>query len=128
MQTITFTPLELYTSIMGLCGAIVTLSAAGVSIAKVVGKIKAPEDLQNARLSRCEERLNDHDKLFADHRLFFANDNKRIKDIEESNRVTQRAMLALLKHSINGDDLESLKRAERDLENFLISKTQEKLC
>ena len=50
------------------------------------------------------------------------NDNKRIKILEDGNRVTQMALLALMSHAINGDDIDKLTEAKTKLEQYLITK------
>ena len=121
-NSITFTPAELVSIILGICAAIVTISAAIGVVAKLVVKAKAPEVEQNARLDTIDRRLDDIDKTIATFREYFTNDDNRFKAIEKSNKVTQTALLALLKHSLNGNDITSLKEAERSLEEYLIEK------
>lgn len=121
-NTITFTPAELVSIILGICAAIVTISAAIGVIAKLIVKAKAPEVEQNKRLDTIDRRLDDIDKTIATFREYFTNDDNRFRAIEKSNKVTQTALLALLKHSLNGNDITSLKEAERSLEEYLIDK------
>ena len=119
---ITFTPNDIVTMILALSAGIVTISGAISAIASWFTKAKQPEQMQNERLAKCEERLDQHDEKLNTYMAYFQSDDLRLRKIEESNRITQRSMLALLKHSINGDDLESLRKAEKDLEEYLINK------
>lgn len=121
-SSITFTPAELVSIILGICAAIVTISAAIGVIAKLIVKARAPEAEQNIRLDTIDKRLDDIDKTIATFREYFTNDDNRFKAIERSNKVTQTALLALLKHSLNGNDIDSLKEAEKSLEEYLIDK------
>ena len=121
-NSITFTPAELVSIILGICAAIITISAAIGVIAKLVVKARAPEAEQNIRLDTIDKRLDDIDKTIATFREYFTNDDNRFKAIEKSNKVTQTALLALLKHSLNGNDIDSLKEAEKSLEEYLIDK------
>lgn len=121
-NTITFTPAELIAIILGICTTVVTISAAIGVIVKAIDKARAPELKQNNRLDLIEKRLEDIDKTIATFREYFTNDDNRFKAIEKSNKVTQTALLALLKHSLNGNDKESLKEAEKSLEEYLIDK------
>ena len=109
---ITFTPQDFVTLILGICGAITCISGALAVIVKAVTAAKQPNKTQDQRLDSIEKRLNAHDKLFE-------KDNCRIKTIEEGNRVTQRALLALLSHAINGNNTAELKKAEADLSEYL---------
>ena len=119
---ITFTPAQLIALVLAICGAIVTISAAIGVIAKALEKARAPEKEQNERLDSHEKRLNALDDIIVKFREYFDNDDRRFKEIEKSNKVTQSALLALLKHSLNGNDTESLKEARKNLEEYLIEK------
>lgn len=114
-EPITFTPHQIIEMVLWICGTIVTLSAAITIIIKVVQKMKAPEKTQNERIEKLEKQMEKVNQLFD-------NDNKRLKTLEEGNRVTQQAILALLSHAINGNDVDSLRDAKTNLENYLIGK------
>lgn len=121
-KVISFTWTELIGFISLIGGAIITVSAVVTIIINGVKKLRAPEDKQNEKLKNHEDRINsleNQNKIFTQ---YFINDDKRFKAIERSNKITQSAILALLKHSINGQDIESLKKAEKSLEEFLIEK------
>lgn len=119
---ITFTPAQLIALILAVCGAIVTISAAIGVVAKALDKARAPEKEQNERLDAHEKRLNAHDEIIERFKEYFDNDDRRFKEIEKSNKITQSALLALLKYSLNGNDTDSLKAAEKNLEDYLIDK------
>ena len=121
-NVISFTPAQLIALVLAICGAIVTISAAIGVIAKALDKARAPEKEQNERLDAHEKRLNAHDEIIERFKEYFDNDDRRFKEIEKSNKITQSALLALLKHSINGEDITSLKEAEKSLEEYLIEK------
>lgn len=102
-------------SVLYICTAITTISAAVTVIAALISKMKAPNERQNLRLDQIETRL---DKLSN----YLDNDNVRIKAIEEGNKVTQKAILALMSHAINGNDTDKLTEAKNSLEQYLINK------
>lgn len=110
---ISFIPLQLAGIIVSVCGVIITVSSAITVLISWSQKIKKPENLQNERLQALEEdiqALNKH----------LENDAKRINKLENGNRVTQKAILALLAHGIDGNDIEGMKKAKKDMEDFLI--------
>lgn len=119
---ITFTPAEAVSVIIGICTAIVTISASIGVIAKLLEKAKAPEATQNARLDNMEKQIDEIRDTLNRYQGYFANDDARFKSIEKSNKITQTALLALLKHNLSGSDLEALKEAEKSLEEYLIEK------
>lgn len=99
---------ETWTTVLAVASAIVLLSNAAEKVAAAYKAAKAPNDNQNARLDRLEERMDDVDaKLSRDH---------------DSNRVTQRALLALLDHGIDGNNIEQMQHAKEELQNHLINR------
>lgn len=121
-SVISFTPAQIIAFVLALCGAIVTISAAIGVIIRAIDKARAPEKEQNERLDAHEKRLNAHDEIIVKFKEYFDNDDRRFKEIEKSNKITQSALLALLKFNLNGNDTESLKKAEESLEEYLIEK------
>ena len=121
-NTISFTPAQLISIILGICAAIVTISAAIGVIIKAIDKARAPEAEQNSRLDTIDKRLDNIDATIEKFKEYFTNDDNRFKAIEKSNKITQTALLALLKHSLNGNDVDALKTAEKSLEDYLIEK------
>lgn len=115
---ITFTPAQL----IALATAIITVSSAFGVIFNLASKLREPENKQNDRIKACEDRLSKMDSVIEKFREYFSNDDRRFKEIEEGNKITQTALLALLKHSINGNDTKALKEAEKSLEEYLINK------
>ena len=115
---IQFTPAQL----IAVAAAIITVSTAAGIIINLISKLKEPEKKQDDRITRCEDRLDKMDIILEKFKSFFSNDDKRFKEIEEGNKITQTAILALLKHSINGNDTKALKDAEKNLEEYLINR------
>lgn len=121
-NVIQFTPAQLIALILSVCAAIVTISAAIGVIAKALDKARAPEKEQNERLNNHDKRIGALEDIANRFKEYFDNDDRRFKEIERTNKITVSALLAILKHSLNGNDIESLKQAERSLEEYLIEK------
>lgn len=107
----TFTPGQ----ILVLCGAIITISGAASVLFNMFIRITAPNRVQNARLDAIELKLEKHDELFK-------RDLDRFEGIEKGSRVTQRAILALLAHGIDGNDIDDLRKAKSELQEYLIGR------
>lgn len=70
---------------------------------------------KDAPVNNLEEKVNEHDeRLDRDH--------KRLNDLEESNRIIMRALMAMLSHEINGNSDEKLKASFDEIQQFLIEK------
>lgn len=95
------------------CVAIVTIVNAWKAVKDV--KAASPNAKQNAILQLHEERL----KLI-EERLQKGDD--RFERIDSGSEVTQEALLALLSHAINGNDVDGLKEARDKLQKYLIKR------
>ena len=62
-----------------------------------------------------KKKIDDHDKLLD-------NDNKRLKEIEDSNRMILQCLLVIINHDITGNGIEKMKTARDELQEFLINK------
>ena len=101
--------------ILALAGAVTTLGSAAEKIAKVIRAAKAPNEQQDERISAAEKDIKDI-------KGFLAIDKKRLDALEDGNRVTQRAILALLGHGIDGNNQKQMREAKEGLEEYLISR------
>ena len=119
---ISFTIGQLLTLILSICGAIIALSGAAAVIVKIVAKIKKPNIDQDARLDSQELWLKRHDDRLNLYEIYFKNDKDQITLIKEGNRVQQQAMLALLSHAIDGNNIGELKESKKSLEKYLIER------
>lgn len=114
---------EFWTILMGCCSALITISAAVAVIVSAVKKLKEPENAQNRKLEDISKKIDSIEARLKIHEEYFNNDNRRITAIEEGNRVTQKAILALMSHAINGNDVEKLKKAEDELREYLVNRS-----
>lgn len=84
---------------------------------------KEPTKMLETRIANLENLLNGEYRMkFNDYDSHFKADLERIKQIEEGNKVTQKALLALLNHAIDGNNTAQLKKAEEDLQQYLIDR------
>lgn len=106
---------EIVAAVLAVAGAISTLAGAANWLVKLVQVIKAPNAEQDRRLAKLEKHMEEVDG-------YLANDKKRLDNIDESTRVTQRALLALLAHGIDGNHQSQMEDAKKELELHLIKK------
>ena len=109
------TTAELWAAVLAFASAIVLLSNAAEKIAKAVRTAKAPNALQDERLDKVEKHLEEID-------TYLEHDKRRLDTIEDGNRATQRALLALLDHGIDGNNIEQMQHAKETLQNYLINR------
>lgn len=101
--------------LLAVAGGISTICTAGNWIIRLVQVIKAPNAEQDKQLAELQEWRKGVDQKLD-------NDNKRLLRKEEGDRVTQRALLALLAHGIDGNHQKQMEEAKEELQNHLISK------
>ena len=106
---------EIVAVALAVAGGISTLAGAGNWIIKIINAIKAPNVEQDKRLSNLEKHMEEVDG-------YLANDKKRLDSIDGDTRVTQRALLALLAHGIDGNHQKQMEEAKEELELHLIKK------
>lgn len=88
--------------LLAACAAVVTIAKAW-DIVKHWGKGDVKSELRKLRADRDA-------------------DQKKISDLEEANAVTMRALLALVRHSINGNNIEGLKQTQTEIQDYLIQR------
>lgn len=103
-------------------GTVLTFASGFLLIANAVTMLiriskarKAPDERQDARLDTLEEWRKEVDKKLT-------SDHDHLRAIDEGNRVTQRALLALLEHGIGGSNIEQMQRAKEELQEHLINR------
>ena len=98
--------------ILAICGSISILGGAFAYVAKVFGWIRKPEHEQNLKLQDHEIRIQKLENKAA-------NDFEEIEELKKQNYLLLTAMLATIKHQINGDDVESLKECSASIETYV---------
>ena len=109
------TPAMIWSTVLSIAAAIVLLSNAVEKIVKAVRAAKAPNVQQDERLAELEKWREKVDRRLT-------NDDDRLSDIDSGNRVTQRALLALLDHGIDGNNIEQMQHAKEELQDHLINR------
>lgn len=104
----TFTLTQLWQLFLAMCGSIATIAGAGAIIYSAYKAIRKPDDERDKKLNRHQELLE--------------NDNKRLKELEESNKIMMQSMLALMSHELDGNHKTELEKARNDLQEYLIKK------
>lgn len=104
-----------WTIMFSTASAIVLISNAVEKIVKAYKSAKAPNIRQDERLLALEKW-----KDSVERRLNADNDS--LRDIEKGDRAMQRALLALLDHGIDGNNIKQMEDAKEELQNHLINK------
>lgn len=106
-----------------ILGGLITIFTVWEKIESRVSKTKEPTTNLEERVSLIEKKLEFEIKAtFVEYDARFGRDKTKIESIEEGNKVTQKALLALLEHSIDGNNTDGLKKAKESLSQYLIDR------
>jgi len=93
---------------------------------KIETRIKQAKEptkqLENRIIALEQLTSQTYQQKFAEYDEHFAKDLMRIDSIEQGTRVTQKAILALLKHAVDGNETDALKEASKELTKYLIER------
>lgn len=101
--------------LMALAGFINTVGSAIEKLAKAIKAAKAPNTEQDKRLYNLEEWRKDVEGQLEKYR-------KHFNTLDDGSRVTQLALLALLDHGIDGNNIQQMQHAKEELQNHLINR------
>lgn len=90
--------------ILALCAFITAIWG----VYKIVKELKKPNDDLKSEVARHSQLLD--------------TDNKRLNDIEESNRMVLQSLLVIINHEITGNGIEKMKDARDKLQEYLIER------
>lgn len=97
------------------CAALITISTAIKIIVSAIQTARKPTIQQDHRLDDIDKKLKQHDELLND-------EETRLGLLNIGSATTQRALLALLSHAIDGNNIDELKAARKELQDFLIER------
>lgn len=90
--------------ILALCAFITAIWG----VYKIVKELKKPNDDLKSEVARHSQMLD--------------TDNKRLNDIEESNRMVLQSLLVIINHEITGNGIEKMKDTRDKLQEYLIER------
>lgn len=125
-EPIGITPAELWSVVLAVCGAIITISGAIAIIVNFVQKAKEPNKRQDERIEALELSIKHiNDRLERGDRHFIS-DAERMsnleKEVKTTNKVIIESLQALTSHAIDGNNVEQLKNSKKALDDYLIDK------
>lgn len=98
-----------------VCTAMTLIVSIINIILTIINHAREPEVKQDERLTDLEERMTR-----AEEKL--ASDKKEFERYEEGNKIVMQSLLALMRHSIDGNHVDNLKEAAKHLDDYLVNK------
>ena len=102
-------------SIISIAAGITAICVCVSWLYKGAKKVQDPVNKNEERITAIEARLAKHDEMLDA-------DNRRLKAIEGENRIIMKALLALLSHGIDGNDVDGMRLARDELQKYLIER------
>ena len=99
----------------GLAALVLVLVGAYNTIMSAVKNYREEKSRKDRPVSSLEAKVNDHEERLGGN-------DRRINDLEESNRIIMRALMAMLSHEINGNSDEKLRASYDEIQQFLIDR------
>ena len=109
------TPALVIGGILALAGAVSTIGSAVEKIVKVVKAAKAPTDSMADRITELETWKEVVERKLNKVQTHF-------DAIDASDRITKVALLALLDHGIDGNNIDQMQHAKEELQTHLINR------
>jgi len=106
-----------------LCGILVSIWAVVGIVRQIIDATKKPERAVNGKIAQIEGDIaflkDEDEKIFR----CLDNDKARLDGLAQGTALTQSALIELMNHAINGDNVEGLKAARDNLNNYLVKRT-----
>lgn len=106
---------QIWAWLLAAASAVVLLSNAVEKIAKAVHHAKVPNAKQDERIAELERWRKEVDAKLE-------SDLHRLDNIEAGNRASHQALLALLDHGIDGNNIKQMQDAKETLQQHLINR------
>ena len=100
--------------VLGLPAAINTIGGAVEKIAKAKRAVEAPNAAQNEEIRQLKSDVDDIKKKLVE-------DKRRLDESQRASHISQEALLALLEHGLNGNNVEQMTNAKNKLNDYLIN-------
>lgn len=112
---IVFSPADMIALIKSICYLIAAVAAAAGAISVLINKLRAPDRGRDKRIEECEKRIDEATEKIEKLSLYVHRDFVHFEELEKSNKVFQRGILALVNHSIDGNNVEELKAVSDEI-------------
>ena len=106
---------EVWTIIVAGISAFLLLAQAAEKIAAAIKAAKAPNEEQSRDIAELKEWRKEVDRKLS-------NDQKTLEDIKKGNQAMYTALLALLDHGIDGNNIKQMQDAKSELYSHLTDK------
>ena len=104
-----------FEQLVGLMAVALVLIGAYNTIMSAIKTHREEKKRKDAPVNNLEGQVKEHDERLK-------RDHERLNELEDSNRIIMRALMALMSHEINGNSDDKLKASYDEIQKFLIEK------
>lgn len=101
---------------------LLAIAAGIVCIGGAVGVIEHVAERVSMKSNRVAKQVDDHERKLEKHAEHLDNDNKRLNDMEQSNKLIMRGVMQLMTHEIDGNHVDQLEKVRDDMNQYLINR------
>lgn len=116
---IIFTPEDVVQIVHAICTMIGEIAAVAGCLIAFFAWLKKPKEKRLAELEDHEKRITALEKSREEFENFFRRDAEHFSHIEEETKTYQRGMLALINHSIDGNNISELEKCRDELQSVI---------
>lgn len=114
-EPIIFTMGDIVSLIKAITWLIGSIGVIAGAVMWLWNRLKKPNQTQNARLDALERHMMEVDQRLDEGNAHFGS-------IDASSRITQRALLALLSHGIDGNSIAPMEKSKAEILEYLTEK------
>lgn len=101
---------------------LVALAAGIVAIGGAITFIEHVADRAATKQTVIAAQVAEHERQIEKHKEYLDSDNKRLREMEETNKLIMRGVMSIMTHEIDGDHVEQLKQTRDDMQEYLINR------
>lgn len=108
--------------ILAACGLIIAVGGAGMYIKKGVDALRRPLDEVRNDIKAMKKDQTTNERYFKNDADRLNEHDKILREIQEDQKRTMRAVVLLLSHAETGNNTGEIKKGRAELEDYLINK------
>ena len=101
---------------------LISLAAGIVAIGGAIGFIEHVVDRASIKHVKVAEQVAEHERKLEKHTEYLDSDNRRLKEMEETNKLIMRGVMGIMTHEIDGNHTEQLKQTRDEMQDYLINR------
>ena len=101
---------------------LISIAAGIVAIGGAIGFIEHVIERASIKHNKVAEQVEKHDRALEKHAEFLDNDNKRLQEMEITNKLIMRGVMNIMSHEIDGNHTAQLKQTRDEMRDYLINR------